>query len=290
MEQKAIDRLLDELRASEVFREYEQAYHEVTQLPLVLRSALPHEQIDFDPTKEHDFCHFMRQHNDSCKTCLHLDEHVQRDGLPIHKACFAGIHVTAVPVKVHQSVIGYLQTGEVLLQKPSEEKLEESTKQLLDWGIKLSEDDLKSLLDGGPILSPKQYEAVIKMLEIFAKHISEVAAKISVSPELNEPDGIKKSRDYIQNHLDEKITLDQAAAVANMSASHFCRVFKKATDMNFSEYVARIRVERAKEMLVESNYTMAHIAYDCGFNSVTDFNRTFKKITGLTPTEFRKVS
>src|SRR5690606_7693712 len=182
----------------------------------------------------------------------------------------------------------YLQTGEVLLEKPTAQKLEESTKQLLDWGINLSQDDLKHLLESGPILSPKQYEAVIKMLEIFAKHISEVAAKISVSPELNEPDGIKKSRDYIQKHLDEKITLDQAASVANMSASHFCRVFKKATDMNFSEYVARIRVERAKEMLVESNYTMAHIAYDCGFNSVTDFNRTFKKITGLTPTEFRK--
>ena len=287
MEQKAIDRLLDELRASDVFREYEQAYNEVTHLPLVLRSSLD-EEIDFDPMLVSDFCHFMRQHNDSCKTCIHVEERNPTDGESIHKTCFAGVHVTAVPIKVHQNVIGYLQTGEVLLEKLTPEKLEESTKQLLDWGINLSTDDLKHLLESGPILSPKQYEAVIKMLEIFAKHISEVAAKISVSPELNEPDGIKKSRDYILKHLDEKITLDQAASVANMSASHFCRVFKKATDMNFSEYVARIRVERAKEMLVESNYTMAHIAYDCGFNSVTDFNRTFKKITGLTPTEFRK--
>ena len=287
MEQKAIDRLLDELRATDVFREYEQAYNEVTHLPLVLRARLDKE-IDFDPNQESAFCHFMRQHNESCKTCMHLEEQNTTDGESIHKICFAGIHVAAVPIKVHQNVIGYLQTGEVLLEKLTPEKLEVSTKELLDWGINLSSDDLRNLLESGPILSPKQYEAVIKMLEIFAKHISEVAAKISVSPELNEPHGIKKRRDYIQKHLEKKITLDQAASVANMSASHFCRVFKKATDMNFSEYVARIRVGRTKEMLVESNYTMAHIAYDCGFNSVTDFNRTFKKITGLTPTEFRK--
>ena len=76
---------------------------------------------------------------------------------------------------------------------------------------------------------------------------------------------------------DDRISLDQVASVANMSASHFCRVFKKATDMNFSEYVARVRVEKAKKMLLESNYTMTHIAFDTGFNSVTDFNRTFKK-------------
>ncbi len=288
MEQKAIDRLLEELRSSDVFREYEQAYHEVTHLPLIIRSTVGEEVLDFNPEQEHDFCHFMRQHNDSCKTCIHLEQQHIDSGESVNKTCFAGIHVTAVPIKVHQNVVGYLQTGEVLLENPTSDKLEESAKMLLKWGIKLSTQDLKQLLENGPILSPKQYEAVIKMLEIFAKHISEVAAKISISPELNEPDGIRKSRDYIEKHIDEKITLDQAASVANMSASHFCRVFKKATDMNFSEYVARHRVEKAKEMLVESNYTMAHVAYDCGFNSVTDFNRTFKKITGITPTEYRR--
>lgn len=290
MEQKAIDRLLDELRSTDLFKEYEQAYAEVTHLPLILRSADETEEIEFDPSRESDFCHFMRQHNESCKTCLHVGNKDKESGDTLHHNCFAGIHVSAVPIKVHHEVIGYLQTGEVLLEAPSEARLDEATKTLLDWGIKLSGDDLKNLLESGPILSPKQYEAVVKMLEIFGRHISELAARLSVTPELNEPDGIRKSREFIIKNLDEKITLDQVASVANMSASHFCRVFKKATDMNFSEYVARVRVEKAKEMLLESNYTMTHVAYDCGFNSVTDFNRTFKKITGETPSGFRKQS
>lgn len=288
MEQKAIDRLLEELRSTDLFKEYEQAYAEVTHLPLVLRSSEGEQEINLDRSNENDFCHFMRQHNESCKTCLHVGEKDRESGETLHHNCFAGIHVSAVPIKVHQKVIGYLQTGEVLLENPSQNKLDDATKTLLDWGIKLSGDELKDLLESGTILSPKQYEAIIKMLEIFGRHISELAARLSVTPELNEPEGIRKSRDFIIKNLDEKLTLDQVASVANMSASHFCRVFKKATDMNFSEYVARVRVERAKEMLLESNYTMTHVAYDCGFNSVTDFNRTFKKITGETPSGFRK--
>jgi AraC-like DNA-binding protein/ligand-binding sensor protein len=288
MEQKAIDRLLEELRSTDLFKEYEQAYAEVTHLPLVLRSSAGEHEVNVDPSNENDFCHFMRQHNESCKTCLHVGEKDRVSGETLHHNCFAGIHVSAVPIKVHQKVIGYLQTGEVLLENPSQNKLDDATKTLLDWGIKLSGDDLKNLLESGTILSPKQYEAIVKMLEIFGRHISELAARLSVTPELNEPEGIRKSRDFIIKNLDEKLTLDQVASVANMSASHFCRVFKKATDMNFSEYVARVRVERAKEMLLESNYTMTHVAYDCGFNSVTDFNRTFKKITGETPSGFRK--
>jgi len=290
MEQKAIDRLLDEIKETDVFREYEQAYAEVTKLPLVLRSKNADDLIPEGVENEHEFCAFMRKHNDSCRTCMHLGAQHPDHQEVLRHVCFAGVNVAAVPIRVNKEVIGYLQTGEVLLEKPTAEKLDEATEQLLKWGIKLDNKDMEMLLEGGPILSPKQYEAVLKMLEIFARHISELAARISVIPEMSEPDAIRRSREYIRKNSDDRISLDQVASVANMSASHFCRVFKKATDMNFSEYVARVRVEKAKKMLLESNYTMTHIAFDTGFNSVTDFNRTFKKITGETPTGYRKQS
>lgn len=290
MEQKAIDRLLEELKDSEVYKEYEDAYAEVTRMPLILRSAVPDRELDISGDKHHEFCNFMRKHNDSCKTCLHLGEQNPEIKETLNHNCFAGINISAVPIKVHQQVIGYLQTGEVLLEGQTSEKLKNTTKELLKWGIEIDPDSMKKWFDDGLVLSPKQYEAVVKMLEIFSKHISEVAARLSVTPDLNEPDGIRKSRDFIQKKSHERITLDEVASVANMSASHFCRVFKKATDMNFSDYLARVRIEKAKNMLLGSNYTMTHIAYDTGFNSVTDFNRTFKKITGETPTNFRKQS
>jgi AraC-like DNA-binding protein/ligand-binding sensor protein len=288
MEQKAVDRLLEEIRDTDIFKEYEQAYAEVTKLPLVLRSADPGKHLPPVNQNEHEFCAYMRKHNDSCKTCMHVGaQHDSENGVERH-VCFAGLNLAAIPVKVNQEIIGYLQTGEVLLETQTESKLDETTRQLIEWGINLDKQEVELLLDGGPVMSPKQFEAVLKMLEIFARHISELAARISVIPEMSEPDAIRKSREYIRDKSDERISLDQVAAVANMSASHFCRVFKKATDMNFSEYLARVRIEKAKVMLMESNYTMTHVAYDTGFNSVTDFNRTFKKITGETPSGFRK--
>ncbi|MCH8524735.1 MAG: helix-turn-helix domain-containing protein [Balneolales bacterium] len=290
MEQKAIDRLIDEIRETDVYKEYEQAYAEVTKLPLIIRSKNPEELIPAGMDNENEFCAFMRKHNDSCKTCLHLGQQLPDGQDVLKQVCFAGVHVAAVPIRVNKEVIGFLQTGEVLLEKSTSIKLEDTTKQLLDWGIKLDKKELEMLLDAGALLSPKQYEAVIKMLEIFAKHISEIAARLSVIPEMSEPDAIRRSREFIRDNSSDRISLDQVASVANMSASHFCRVFKKATDMNFSEYVARVRIEKAKNMLLESNYTMTHIAFDTGFNSVTDFNRTFKKLTGVTPTGFRKRS
>jgi AraC-like DNA-binding protein/ligand-binding sensor protein len=288
MEQKAVDRLLEEIRETDIFKEYEQAYAEVTKLPLVLRSADPEKQLPPVNQNEHEFCTYMRKHNDSCKTCMHVGLHHEgQNGVKRH-VCFAGLNLAAIPIKVNQEIIGYLQTGEVLLEEQTNSGLDEVARQLIDWGINLNKEEVELMLEGGPVMSPKQFEAVLKMLEIFARHISELAARISVIPEMSEPDAIRKSREYIRNNSDERISLDHVAAVANMSASHFCRVFKKATDMNFSEYLARVRIEKAKNMLMESNYTMTHVAYDTGFNSVTDFNRTFKKITGETPSGFRK--
>jgi len=288
MEKKAVDRLLEEIRETEIFKEYEQAYAEVTKLPLVLRSADPERYLPPVTHNEHEFCAYMRKHNDSCKTCMHVGlHHIGQNGVE-RQVCFAGLNLAAIPIKVNQEIIGYLQTGEVLLEKQTDPGLDKVTKQLIGWGISLQKEEIELLLEDGPVMSPKQFEAVLKMLEIFARHISELAARISVIPEMSEPDAIRKSREYIRDNSDERISLDQVAAVANMSASHFCRVFKKATDMNFSEYLARVRIEKAKKMLMESNYTMTHVAYDTGFNSVTDFNRTFKKITGETPSGFRK--
>jgi transcription termination factor Rho len=76
-----------------------------------------------------------------------------------------------------------------------------------------------------------------------------LAEKLSVTSEYHVPEGIRKSRDYITDNLDSRLTLDRVAMVANMSAAHFCRMFTKATGMNFSEYVNRLRIEKAKRLV-----------------------------------------
>lgn len=72
-----------------------------------------------------------------------------------------------------------------------------------------------------------------------------------------------------------------------MSVFHFCRLFKKATGKTFNEYLTQIRVHQARERLAGSNETVTEIALSIGFQSISQFNRQFKTLTGVTPSQFR---
>jgi AraC-like DNA-binding protein len=71
------------------------------------------------------------------------------------------------------------------------------------------------------------------------------------------------------------------------SKFYFCKIFKKATGINFTDYLARMRTERAKNLLLNRNLRVSEIAFEAGFQSLTHFNRVFKRILGQSPTDYR---
>jgi AraC-like DNA-binding protein len=73
----------------------------------------------------------------------------------------------------------------------------------------------------------------------------------------------------------------------NASTFYFCKRFKKHTGVNFTEYVSRVRIESAKNLLLNPNLRISEIAYEVGFQSLTHFNRVFKSVVGESPTEYR---
>ena len=74
----------------------------------------------------------------------------------------------------------------------------------------------------------------------------------------------------------------------NTSKFYFCKMFKKATGINFTDYLSRVRTERAKNLLLNPNLRVSEIAYEVGFQSLTHFNRVFKRILGRSPTDYRE--
>src|SRR6202035_664140 len=72
------------------------------------------------------------------------------------------------------------------------------------------------------------------------------------------------------------------------SVFHFCKVFHKSTGLKFTDYVARVRLEDARTQLLNPNRRISEVAYDVGFQSLTQFNRMFKRVFGQSPTEFRE--
>jgi AraC family transcriptional regulator len=92
----------------------------------------------------------------------------------------------------------------------------------------------------------------------------------------------------VAEHPEAEHGLEEMAAQAGITPSHFCRVFKRATGMSPHQYVLKARLERAQQMLGQSETSMSVIADLLGFTSQSHFNRAFRKFTGETPSSFRK--
>ncbi len=102
-----------------------------------------------------------------------------------------------------------------------------------------------------------------------------------------EPVAIWKARKYIEEHADEELSLTQIAKVVNMNANYLSEKFKQVTGTNFVEYVARTRFANACDLLRKSNLRISEIAFAAGFQSLSQFNRVFKRFSGKSPTEYR---
>ena len=100
---------------------------------------------------------------------------------------------------------------------------------------------------------------------------------------------LQKVLAYIDNHLEESITLDQMARMLHITPNYFSKLFHDFSHMRFQDYVNSRRIEKAQEYLLNSNtdLTILDIAILCGFNNTANFNKAFRKFVGCTPREFR---
>jgi len=102
-----------------------------------------------------------------------------------------------------------------------------------------------------------------------------------------EPVAIWKARKYIEEHSGEELSLPRVAKAVGMNANHLSESFKQVTGINFVEYVARARFNTACDLLRDPNLRISEIAFAVGFQSLSQFNRVFKKLSGKSPSAYR---
>ncbi len=231
----------------------------------------------------------MATSNRSCAACLQMQQRIVEEAQLEAKTlnCFAGLCDTAVPIRVGEDLIAFLQTGQVLLHRPTKEELSRTTRLLLQWG---SDVDLKRLEEAyfqTRVLSVEQYESMVRLLSIFAQHLSALSNQLLTQEHNKEAPPVARARAYIGDHLTEELSLESVARVVNMSAFYFCKVFKKTTGLTFTEYIARLRIEKVKNLLLNPHVRISEAAYEVGFQSLSQFNRVFRKVTGESPSTYR---
>ncbi|MCR5890979.1 AraC family transcriptional regulator [Hymenobacter sp. J193] len=99
---------------------------------------------------------------------------------------------------------------------------------------------------------------------------------------------IEKVFEYMNAHYSRPVTLAEVAKVANMPEVSFSRFIKKRTGTTFIDSLNEIRLGHASRMLIDTTHSVAEVAYKCGFNNISNFNRIFKKRKNCTPKEFRQ--
>ena len=99
---------------------------------------------------------------------------------------------------------------------------------------------------------------------------------------------IKSVINYMREHFKEDLKLEKVAADLNMSKFYLSHIFSGKIDISFKDYMHTLRVDEARKLLEETNLSVPEISERCGFNALRTFNRAFKKITTLSPTEYRK--
>lgn len=109
-------------------------------------------------------------------------------------------------------------------------------------------------------------------------------------PYLNEIDCTKMNKvyNYVYNNIGNSFDQSQVASLVNMSVSAFCHYFKKRTQKTFSRFITEIRIGNAKRLLIETDMSIAEIAYESGYNSLSNFNKQFHALEKFSPKIFRK--
>lgn len=102
------------------------------------------------------------------------------------------------------------------------------------------------------------------------------------------PAQLRRVRDYVDAHLASSITLEDLAAEAGVSLYHFARLFRHSTNESPHRYVVRMKIERARRLLAETDLPIAQVARACGFSSGGHFAGVFRKLTGATPAAYRR--
>ena len=281
--------LLETLTRSEMFQDYQRAYTETIGMPVTLRPVETWQLPFHGKRGENPFCSIMAEKSRTCAACLQTQEKLAKDAMdvPCEISCAYGLCELAVPVKLGALTIGLLQTGQVLRQKPTAAAFQRAVAKATELGVDIDNPRAKQAFFLTPVASQKKLDSVSTLLALFAEHLSIKSNQIAIQAANAESPVITKAKQFILEHHTEDLSLGQVAAAVHTSIFYFCKLFRKVTGTTFTEFVSRTRIERAKNLMLNPNLRVSEIAYEVGFQSLTHFNRVFKKLLGEAPTEYR---
>ena len=143
------------------------------------------------------------------------------------------------------------------------------------------------------LLQKKDFEKIVGLFEILqilsqSKNISFITSDgYNAQLKHSETDRLSNVYKYVQQNFKDNISLGTIADISNLTPQSFCRLFKKRTGKSFVEYLNEVRIAAACKYLLDTDWSISEIGYNCGYKTVSNFNKLFKSITGSSPKAYR---
>lgn len=192
-----------------------------------------------------------------------------------------------MPLRAVGQTLGYLIISGFASEPVGTTQVNRARHLLTRAGVCLSEPELEDLLQRSPVITPERQTALVNVLRLAAEHLTAKITERLVEPEVRLPPIIEQACRIVRSECAQPVSIPELARRLGSSEGHLSRTFHRATGLRLVEYIARSRAERARALLRESDRPVTEVAFACGFQSLSQFNRVFRAQFGLRPTEAR---
>lgn len=266
-------------------------FHKATQLVLAWHGPPPAQTSQTMCGSLPSFCELLKQHDSPRSVCARFHQvsfwrSVRSETLSV-RYCPFGLGHVVVPVQAGGKTVGLLECGRVLAHAPHRGDL---------WRLPPSESGLSGLAGPErvesaflalPVYKRERLEASGRLLSTLLQPLSDRLQDRLGPVETVPTDRFDRVLSYIKSRMHEPLRLSEVAHYAALGSEHLCRLFKKRTGTTFTRHLAQIRLERACQLLRETELKINQVAEAAGFPSVWQFNYVFKRSLQITPSEYR---
>ena len=215
-----------------------------------------------------------------CKAFANTKAIKNREAFSGH--CFWGIYEAAYPVMINGSVAAVVYVGNAIVDKEYSQRLVRT----LCGRASVCTDSLFPELDRCEVLTDPSEAAAIA--ELVGEYINRICPTVPRF-ESREHWLVTAMKRHAENVYSEEISLRELAVTYHKNEKYIGRIFKKETGVSFREYCNGVRMQRAAELLKGTRDKVIDVAFECGFNNVSYFNRLFQRNYGVSPSEYRKM-
>lgn len=276
--------------------QYVDAFRKATGLPFLKLMPPDHRKPyvgEASSGEANPLCYLVRNSESGCQECLDNQRSLlQRTGTdfePRHLNCSVGLTEFAIPVMEGKRHVATLVSGQVFVKPPTERDFEKMAKRFSDGKGKQWLAKARKVFFATPVIPGDRIQAILRLLNDFARHIPEDARRHEMASTPTEHRAVRSAKEFIEASGGAPITLEQVLHHVHVSRFHFCKIFKKTTGLTLTEYVTRFRLAKAKTLLLDASLRVSDVVFASGFGSIAQFNSVFRRLEGMSPTEYREM-